>query len=79
MSATTYPIRSVRAAPGALPTVGAPIEGRWYAGMHVDGGMERAGVLARYEGGGIWSTDDLPNDKDDGPDMTDYDYLQEQF
>jgi hypothetical protein len=70
-------IRNAGQRPGTPPTEQEPIAGRVYACMSVWGGMERAGVLVRFDGDG-WSDPDN-EERDDAADwVADADYLQEQ-
>lgn len=68
----------IRKAGGSMIVRQEPVVGRWYAGMDKgDDGLCVAGLLARYEGDGIFS------DEDSDPDsitylMGEYDFLQEQ-
>jgi hypothetical protein len=75
-----YFIRTVNETAPSQPTSREPIVGRWYCGMNYGanpGDLVIDGELARYEGEGVWSSDDEDSERE--PDMAGYDYLQEQL
>lgn len=75
---TAEPIRLRTDAPGVHPQEREAIVGRWYLGVVVDeDDTERGEELMRYDGEGVWSSDDPESENDPYP--GDYDYLQEQF
>ncbi|MGE3674695.1 MAG: hypothetical protein AB7K71_33800 [Polyangiaceae bacterium] len=67
---------------GTQPHQCEPTIGKWYCGMTIngyaeDGAPHMGGDLMRYEGDGVWSSDDEQSERD--PDPSAYDYLAEQL
>ncbi len=79
MTFATYLIRDAGADAKSQPMFREPTPGKRYCGMEwVDGEPDRDGLLARYDGEGMWTGD---QDTDESPDFDfgDMDYLAEQY